>query len=224
MVVHPNDKSDLAFTDPCYGAISIYEGKLANTDCSRPDQEEAVYRLDAQTATARSRDEPSQAEPARFSRLQKAMSATRASRTIAGGKRGWCESYDLDGSKLSNPEAVIDMKLRQVGLPDGMRVDTPAPTLGRAPGWVARAMTACRCRIDRRRRIGSAPVPETCANLCSAAKAQPLFIDPTSLYSVYVEAQCAHFRECHEGEWRIELFATPCNPYPQTREMAVDRS
>jgi gluconolactonase len=41
MVVHPNDKS-IWFTDPGYGAISIYEGQLANTGTNQPYQKEAV--------------------------------------------------------------------------------------------------------------------------------------------------------------------------------------
>jgi len=48
MVVHPNDKS-IWFTDPGYGAISIYEGQLANTGSVQPYQKEAVYRVDAQS-------------------------------------------------------------------------------------------------------------------------------------------------------------------------------
>jgi gluconolactonase len=41
MVVHPNDKS-IWFTDPGYGAISIYEGQRANTGTNQPYQKEAV--------------------------------------------------------------------------------------------------------------------------------------------------------------------------------------
>src|SRR6202140_1848701 len=52
VVVHPNDKS-IWFTDPGYGAISIYEGQLANTGSVQPYQKEAVYRLDAQTGQLR---------------------------------------------------------------------------------------------------------------------------------------------------------------------------
>ena len=50
----PNDvvvKSDdsIWFTDPGYGAISIYEGQRANTGSNQPYQKEAVYRIDAST-------------------------------------------------------------------------------------------------------------------------------------------------------------------------------
>ncbi|MFX8569776.1 hypothetical protein ABTM09_20000, partial [Acinetobacter baumannii] len=48
MVVHPNDKS-IWFTDPGYGAVSIYEGQRANTGSVQPFQKEAVYRIDAST-------------------------------------------------------------------------------------------------------------------------------------------------------------------------------
>jgi gluconolactonase len=48
VVVHPNDGS-IWFTDPGYGAISIYEGQKANTGSLQPYQKEAVYRLDGKT-------------------------------------------------------------------------------------------------------------------------------------------------------------------------------
>src|ERR1700753_472573 len=47
VVVHPNDKS-IWFTDPGYGAVSIYEGERAHTGTVQPYQKEAVYRLDVQ--------------------------------------------------------------------------------------------------------------------------------------------------------------------------------
>src|SRR6201986_1422318 len=51
VVVHPNDKS-IWFTDPGYGAVSIYEGQKANTGTVQPYQKEAVYRLAAPTRPA----------------------------------------------------------------------------------------------------------------------------------------------------------------------------
>src|ERR1700753_1920084 len=48
MVVHPNDKS-IWFTDPGYGAVSIYEGERAHTGSNQPYPKEAVYRLRAST-------------------------------------------------------------------------------------------------------------------------------------------------------------------------------
>jgi len=58
MVVHPNDKS-IWFTDPGYGAISIYEGQLAKTGSLQPYQKEAVYRLDTQSGQlSKVADEP----------------------------------------------------------------------------------------------------------------------------------------------------------------------
>src|SRR6195952_1831488 len=48
VVVHPNDKS-IWFTDPGYGAISIYEGQLANTGSNQPYQKEGGDRGDAQS-------------------------------------------------------------------------------------------------------------------------------------------------------------------------------
>src|ERR1700730_4630038 len=58
VVVHPNAKS-IWFTDPGYGAVSIYEGQRADTGSNQPYQKEAIYRIDAQSGQiAKVADEP----------------------------------------------------------------------------------------------------------------------------------------------------------------------
>ncbi|MGT2439638.1 SMP-30/gluconolactonase/LRE family protein [Bradyrhizobium betae] len=121
MVVHPNDKS-IWFTDPGYGAISIYEGKLANTGSLRPHQKEAVYRLDTQTGqVAKVADEPFKPNGIAFSHDYKklyvcdtgidALSASRECRVVLRHRRGEAvqpEKADRHGSSRASRASPTD--------------------------------------------------------------------------------------------------------------------
>jgi gluconolactonase len=135
MVVHPNDKS-IWFTDPGYGAISIYEGKLANTGSLQPYQKEAVYRLDASGQLAKVADEPFKPNGIAFSQDYKKVYVCDTGITHYPNAKNVIWSYDLNGDKLSNPKQFIDMTLDgKSGFPDGMRVDIDGNVWVGA-GWV----------------------------------------------------------------------------------------
>ncbi|KJC54372.1 gluconolactonase [Bradyrhizobium sp. LTSP849] len=196
MVVHPNDKS-IWFTDPGYGAISIYEGKLANTGSLQPYQKEAVYRLDAQTGQlTKVADEPFKPNGIAFSHDYKKVYVCDTGITHYPQAENVVWSYDLDGSKLSNPKRLIDMKLDgKSGFPDGMRVDTEG-NIWVGAGWVGPGYDGVQVFASTDgARIGQILLPETCANLCFGGKKRNrLFMTASqSLYSVYVETQGAHF-------------------------------
>jgi gluconolactonase len=196
MVVHPNDKS-IWFTDPGYGAISIYEGKLANTGSLQPYQKEAVYRLDTQTGQLQKvADEPFKPNGIAFSNDYKKLYVCDTGITHYPQAENVVWSYDIDGTKLSNPKKLIDMKLEgKSGFPDGLRVDTEG-NIWVGAGWVGPGYDGVQVFAPNDgARIGQILLPETCANLCFGGKKRNrLFMTASqSLYAVYVETQGAHF-------------------------------
>jgi gluconolactonase len=111
VVVHPNDKS-IWFTDPGYGAVSIYEGQRTNTGSVQPFQKEAVYRLDAQTGqVAKVVDEPFKPNGIAFSHDYKKVYVCDTGITHYPNAKNIVWQYDLNGDKLSNPRTLIDMTL-----------------------------------------------------------------------------------------------------------------
>lgn len=196
MVVHPNDKS-IWFTDPGYGAISIYEGKLANTGSLQPYQKEAVYRLDAQSGQlTKVADDPFKPNGIAFSHDYKKVYVCDTGITHYPEAKNVVWSYDLDGQRLSNPKKLIDMTLDgKSGFPDGMRVDTEG-NIWVGAGWVGPGYDGVQVFSGADgARIGQILLPETCANLCFGGKKRNrLFMTASqSLYAVYVETQGAHF-------------------------------
>ncbi|MDE5440081.1 SMP-30/gluconolactonase/LRE family protein [Bradyrhizobium sp. CSA207] len=196
MVVHPNDKA-IWFTDPGYGAISIYEGKLANTGSLQPHQKEAVYRLDTQTGqVAKVADEPFKPNGIAFSHDYKKLYVCDTGITHYPQAENVVWSYDIDGAKLSNPKRLIDMKLEgKSGFPDGLRVDTEG-NIWVGAGWVGPGYDGVQVFAPNDgARIGQILLPETCANVCFGGKKRNrLFMTASqSLYAVYVETQGAHF-------------------------------
>jgi gluconolactonase len=194
IVVHPNDKS-IWFTDPGYGAISIYEGQLANTGTNQPYQKEAVYRLDGQSGqVTKVADEPFKPNGIAFSHDYKKVYVCDTGITHYPNANNVVWSYDLNGDKLSNPKQFIDMKLDgKSGFPDGMRVDTEGNVWVGA-GWVGPGYDGVQVFAPDGARIGQILLPETCANVCFGGKKRNrLFMTASqSLYAVYVETQGAH--------------------------------
>jgi gluconolactonase len=194
MVVHPNDKS-IWFTDPGYGAISIYEGQRANTGTNQPYQKEAVYRLDVLTGQlSKVADEPFKPNGIAFSHDYKKVYVCDTGITHYPNAKNIVWQYDLDGEKLSNPRTLIDMTLDgKSGFPDGLRVDTDG-NIWVGAGWVGDGYDGVQIFAPDGDRIGQIRLPETCANLCfGGRKRNRLFMTASqSLYAVYVEAQGAH--------------------------------
>jgi gluconolactonase len=194
MVVHPNDKS-IWFTDPGYGAISIYEGQLAKTGSNQPYQKEAVYRVDAQTGqVSKVADEPFKPNGIAFSHDYKKVYVCDTGITHYPNANNIVWQYDLNGDKLSNPRTLIDMKLNgKSGFPDGLRVDVDG-NIWVGAGWVGPGYDGVQVFAPDGARIGQILLPETCANVCFGGKKRNrLFMTASqSLYSVYVETQGAH--------------------------------
>jgi gluconolactonase len=195
MVVHPNDKS-IWFTDPGYGAVSIYEGQRANTSSVQPYQKEAVYRLDGQTGQiAKVCDEPFKPNGIAFSHDYKKVYVCDTGTTHYSEAKNIVWQYDLNGDKLSNPRTLIDMTLNgKSGFPDGLRVDTEG-NIWVGAGWVGEGYDGVQVFApDDGQRIGQICLPECCANLCFGGKKRNrLFVTASqSLYAVYVETQGAH--------------------------------
>ncbi len=158
MVVHPNDKS-IWFTDPGYGAISIYEGQRANTGSTQPYQKEAVYRLDAQSGqVSKVADEPFKPNGIAFSHDYKKVYVCDTGITHYPNAKNIVWQYDLNNDKLSNPRTLIDMTLDgKSGFPDGCG-STSMATSGSAPVGSATATMASRCS----RPIARASVRSVC--------------------------------------------------------------
>jgi gluconolactonase len=194
MVVHPNDKS-IWFTDPGYGAISIYEGQLAKTGTNQPYQKEAVYRVDAQSGqVTKVADEPFKPNGIAFSHDYKKVYVCDTGITHYPNAKNIVWQYDLDGAKLSNPRTLIDMTLNgKSGFPDGLRVDTDG-NIWVGAGWVGEGYDGVQVFAPDGTRIGQILLPETCANVCFGGKKRNrLFMTASqSLYAVYVETQGAH--------------------------------
>ena len=195
VVVHPNDKS-IWFTDPGYGAVSIYEGQRADTGSNQPYQKEAVYRIDAQSGQiAKVADEPFKPNGIAFSHDYKKVYVCDTGITHYPKAKNIVWQYDLDGAKLSNPRMLIDMTLDgKSGFPDGMRVDIDG-NIWVGAGWVGEGYDGVQIFAPDGVRIGQIRLPEICANVCFGGKKRNrLFMTASqSLYAVYVETQGAHF-------------------------------
>src|SRR5882757_1691785 len=183
------------FTDPGYGAISIYEGQRANTGSVQPYQKEAVYRLDAQSGqVSKVADEPFKPNGIAFSHDYKRVYVCDTGITHYPNASNVVWGYDLNGDKLSNPKQLIDMKLDgKSGFPDGLRVDTEG-NIWVGAGWVGPGYDGVQVFAPDGTRIGQILLPETCANVCFGGKKRNrLFMTASqSLYAVYVETQGAH--------------------------------
>jgi gluconolactonase len=195
MVVHPNDKS-IWFTDPGYGAINLYEGIRTNTGSNSPYQKEAVYRIDGQTGQiAKVADEPFKPNGLAFSPDYKKLYVCDTGSSHYPAAKNVIWSYDVDGAKLSNAKALVDMTLDgKSGFADGVRVDTEG-NLWAGAGWVGEGYDGVHIFAPDGARIGQIKLPEICANVCFGGKKRNrLFMTASqSLYAVYVETQGAHF-------------------------------
>ena len=177
----PNDvvvKSDgsIWFTDPPYGILSDYEGKLA-------DQEQAgcfVYRVDPDgdgepVPVARDFDKPNGLA---FSRDESRLyiSDTGLSHDPNGSHH--IRVFDVSDNRLQGGAVFAEI---EHGLSDGFRVDTHDNL------WTSTGRGVS-CYDYSGTLLGEIPVPEVVANLCfGGPKRNRLFITATkSLYAIYV--------------------------------------
>ena len=177
----PNDvvvKSDgsIWFTDPPYGILSDYEGKMA-------DQEQAgcfVYRIDPDgdgepVPVARDFDKPNGLA---FSRDESRLyiSDTGLSHDPNGSHH--IRVFDVSDNRLQGGAVFAEI---EHGLSDGFRVDTQDNL------WTSTGRGVS-CYDYSGTLLGEIPVPEVVANLCfGGPKRNRLFITATkSLYAIYV--------------------------------------
>ncbi|MGY4309952.1 gluconolactonase [Bradyrhizobium sp. USDA 4369] len=194
MVVNPNDKS-IWFTDPGYGSINLYEGQNVRNGSNQPFQKEAVYRVDAQSgAITKVADEPFKPNGIAFSQDYKKLYVCDTGITHYPNAKNVIWQYDINGDKLANPKAFIDMTLDgKSGFPDGLRVDIDG-NIWVGAGWVGEGYDGVHIFAPDGQRIGQIKLPEICANVCFGGKKRNrLFMTASqSLYAVYVETQGAH--------------------------------
>ena len=204
------------FTDPGYGALFEYEGKKQPLE-----QKEAVYRIDPATAKiVRVTDEIFKPNGLCFSPDYKKLyvADTGASHYPDAPKN--IKVWDVDGATLKNGREFASMQMSHnfakhlasaagdklevdpanvkngnvAGMADGIRCDTEGNVWVGA-GWVGAGYDGVHVFAPDGKRIGQILLPEICSNVCfGGTKRNRLFMTASqSLYSVYVEAQGAHW-------------------------------
>jgi gluconolactonase len=183
----PNDvvvKSDgsVWFTDPRFGILSHYEGRIAE-----PELPMHVYRVDGQTGdVAVVADGINAPNGLAFSPDEKKLyiveSRSQPRRILA---------FDVaaSGDKISNGKILIDSG--PGGTPDGFRVDTAGNLWC---GWgMSPELDGVRVFTAEGEPIGHIALPERCANVCfGGTMRNRLFMAAAhSLYAVYTNAQGA---------------------------------
>ena len=177
----PNDvvvKSDgsIWFTDPPYGILSDYEGKMA-------DQEQAgcfVYRVDPDgdgepVPVARDFDKPNGLA---FSRDESRLYVSDTGLSHDPNGSHHIRVFDVSDNRLQGGAVFAEI---EHGLSDGFRVDTHDNL------WTSTGRGVS-CYDYSGTLLGEIPVPEVVANLCfGGPKRNRLFITATkSLYAIYV--------------------------------------
>ena len=185
LVVHPD--GGVWFTDPSYGIMGNYEGRLATAELK-----EAVYRLDPGTGKLDMvSDEGYQPNGLCFSPDYKLLYLA----DTGGPAPKGILVYDVvDGSKLRNRRRFCSMELNgKMGSSDGIRADIDG-NVWSAAGWVGETYDGVHVFAPDGQRIGMILLPEVCANLCfGGEKRNRLFMAASqSLYAVYVGTQGAH--------------------------------
>lgn len=197
--VHPN--GDIFFTDPGYGGLMDYEGRLAETGSPQPYQKEAIYRIEASTGKLiQLTDEINKPNGLCFSPDYKKVYAadTGASHYPDAPKN--IRVWDVvDGKTLKNGRDFTSMELevqgvKSAGFADGIRADIDG-NIWASAGWVGEGYDGVHIfEPDGGERIGQILLPEICSNVCfGGTKRNRLFMTGSqSLYAVYVNIKGAH--------------------------------
>ncbi|WP_182084901.1 SMP-30/gluconolactonase/LRE family protein [Aureimonas sp. ME7] len=179
----PNDlvvKRDgsIWFTDPTYGILSDYEGYAAE-----PEQPvRGVYRVDgASGAITRVIDDFLQPNGLAFSPDERFLYVADSGASHSPDHPRHIRRFRVEGERLIDDGVHCRI---DVGIPDGIRVDTKGHLWSSAADGV-------HCFAPDGTRLGKIKVPEVVANLCfGGPKRNRLFIAGTrSLYSIYVNAR-----------------------------------
>jgi gluconolactonase len=205
-VVHPN--GDVWFTDPGYGAVMDYEGRLVETkeNWPQPYQKEAIYRIDMKSGKLhKMADDIYKPNGLCFSPdYKKLYVADTGASHYPEAKRN-IKVWDVaNESNLANGKIFTSMDLEiagkngekevKAGFADGIRADADGNVWASA-GWVGEGYDGVHIfEPDNGDRIGQILLPEICSNVCfGGTKRNRLFMTGSqSLYAVYVNTRGAH--------------------------------
>jgi len=205
-VVHPN--GDIWFTDPGYGALMDYEGRLAETkeNWPQPYQKESIYRIDIKTGTLHKvADEIFKPNGLCFSPDYKKLYVADTGASHYDEAKEIIKVWDVkEETSLANGRTFCSMELEienedgekevKAGFADGIRADIDGNVWASA-GWVGEGYDGVHIfEPDNGDRIGQILLPEICSNVCfGGTKRNRLFMTGSqSLYAVYVNTRGAH--------------------------------
>jgi gluconolactonase len=184
----PNDvvcKTDgsIWFTDPPFGILGFYEGKMAEAELPTN-----VYRWDATTKKL----SVVAGDIQRPNGLAFSPDETKLYIIEAGVLPRVVRAYDVteNGTKLTNASKLITAEAD--GTPDGLRVDVDG-NLWIGWGMGQEGLDGVSVFNPQGKLIGRVDLPERCANLCFGGRHRNrLFMcGSTSIYSLYVNTQGA---------------------------------
>lgn len=192
ITVHPD--GDVWFTDPGYGALTLYEGGKFPLELK-----EAVYRVDGKSGQLTIvTDELAKPNGIAFSPDYKKLYICDSGITHYPNARREIRVYDVGPDKrLTNSKTFFKTEWDQngahyAGLADGIRVDRDG-NVWAGIGWGGEAGDGVYCISPEGQRLGRIILPEICANICfGGPRRNRLFMAASqSLYSLFVEAQGA---------------------------------
>lgn len=180
VVVHSD--GSVWFTDPGYGIMLNYEGKVAEAELPT-----RVYRLDPETGEATIvADDFLRPNGLCFSPDEDLLYIVDTGRSHDPNGPSHIRVFDVtDDNRLENGRLFVDMN---PGMADGIRCDEDG-NLWAAAGWAGIGFDGAHCYAPDGTRIGQIHLPEICANLCfgGAGKNRLFMASSQSLYAVYVE-------------------------------------
>ncbi|MXX24901.1 MAG: SMP-30/gluconolactonase/LRE family protein [Caldilineaceae bacterium SB0668_bin_21] len=180
VVVHSD--GSVWFTDPGYGIMLNYEGKVAEAELPT-----RVYRLDPETREATIvADDFLRPNGLCFSPDEDLLYIVDTGRSHDPDGPSHIRVFDVTAdNRLENGRIFVDMN---PGMADGIRCDEDG-NLWAAAGWAGPGFDGAHCYAPDGTRIGQIHLPEICANLCfgGAGKNRLFMAGSQSLYSVYVE-------------------------------------